>query len=224
LQNYVNGFDPERPGLPPDTFYFAPEEPWLTKDDAISHVVVLVTDAAKQRALVYFEVFNTVGVGVVLPYSGSEDKTAVEAVDVLNGQKIDVVVDGALARSIDWRATHRLGEASFMKLQEEAITRLVGAGLRLASEAAYQVASAHVRGGSNLVGMIERLVDYTILMCKRPGLTAADLDANLQGFERVCQDFEATLPFGRRCLFAAAIAPSRRKLRDAIEMLKGTRR
>lgn len=231
LQQYVKGFDPENPALPPDTFYFAPAEAWLLKGGAVSHVVALVTDAKKQQALAYLEVFNTAGVAVVLPYTGTEDTTAVEAVDVLNGQKIDVAVDAPRVRALDWAATHRLGEAAFNRLQEVALNRLVATGQRLASEAAHLAASHDIVGGSelsmsarDLVALVERLADYTILMAQRVGLTTADLDSNLHGFEKVCEDIEATMPFGRRCLFAAAIAPSRRKLRDAIEVLKGLRR
>lgn len=224
LGKYVKAFDPDEPELPPDTFYFAPEVPWLAKGDAISHVVVLITDAARQRSLVYLEAFSTIGVGVVLPYSGSEEKTAVESVDVLSGARVEVAVDAARVRALDWVATHKLSDTSFMKLQERAITRLIETGQRLASEAAHAAASNHIGSSGNLVEMIERLVDHTILMCERPGLSVADLEANQQGFENVCREFKAKLPFGRRYLFAAAIAPSRRKLMDAIEKLKGTRR
>jgi len=134
FRGYVQGFDPDAPSLPPDTFYWSPPQQWVRADGdtEVSHILALISDAKRRQALFYAELFNLLGVAVVLPYEQPNDICQCQSygLDVISGKEVSVVVDCQMLRSLDWKPTHRLGEINFIKEMRERMERIMAVAVQ----------------------------------------------------------------------------------------------
>jgi hypothetical protein len=109
--------------MPPDTFYFIAQQPWISAPGEATHIVALLASVARKQMLVYFELFNAVRVATLLPYNGTEDGRATYAVDLLTGAE----VQAATHRKV-LRFEHRKGASSGGSMKRrEFITLVTGA-------------------------------------------------------------------------------------------------
>jgi hypothetical protein len=132
LQSYVDSSDPENPELPADTFYFFQQHPWVSAPGQVTHIVALLASTARKQMLIYFELFSTVPVAVLLPYNGAADARATYAVDVLTGAEVQATIDEDALKELMWQSTHQLGEPELYRLMRERIGRLIGLSQELA--------------------------------------------------------------------------------------------
>jgi hypothetical protein len=138
--SYINAFEPPDLGilagapiphnspLPPDTFYWMPSPSPMppAPDDAVTHIVALVADPKRKRALVYAELFNLVCVGVSFPYDGDDLVTGKYGLNVLTGEVVDFTFDVDAVRALDWEATHTLGEPALFADTQARTSHLIG--------------------------------------------------------------------------------------------------
>ena len=126
FKDYVESFDIAAPSLPPDTFHWLAPQQWFRVDgNEVSHIIALCRDAHRRQALFYAELFNLVGVAVTLPYCGTENICSSYGVDVITGKPIDVHIDEAAVRSLEWKPSHQLGEISLNQQLQARMEKLM---------------------------------------------------------------------------------------------------
>lgn len=76
--------------------------------------------------LAYVELFNLISVAVILPFNGKTRVRHSQAVDVLTGEIIDVVIDEDVFTENFWEETHRLGDQDLFQIIRERFGRLMG--------------------------------------------------------------------------------------------------
>ncbi|HTV30262.1 MAG TPA: hypothetical protein VMF32_21100 [Xanthobacteraceae bacterium] len=224
LKAYVAAFDPDKPAMPPDTFYFIPSTPWMSAPAEVSHIIVLGADPNRQQAFVYFEIFNIACVGVVLPFSGAAEVRASYALDVLSGAEIDANVDYQSLLSIPWSATHTLGDPGLYELTQKRMNRLKGVARE--REWSVQVGQIIERGLSrpdggrilpeNLASLVGEVGTFVEIQWRRPGTTTAAMNDDLNHFDGLCSALSAHIPFWTRCRYRLLIRPHREMLAKAI--------
>ncbi len=224
LRDYVGHFDPEQPKMPPDTFYFIPPRPWISAPGEVTHIAALLASAERQEMLVYFELFNAVPVGVLLPYAGAENARATYAVNVLTGAEEQAkIVEEALV-GVPWQATHKLGDADLYRFKQERIGRLIGLSQERAFNAEVDALMTLAFGKgpdrpltpTDLAKGIAELVDHTLLEWQRPRITPAIMEEQLRRFDEMAGDFEQAVPAPALPPFRALIGEFRGRLTSEI--------
>lgn len=226
LGSYVSAFDPERPPMPPDTFYFMPPKNWITNPAMISHVITFVGDNSRKQAMVYLELFNIACVGVILPFNGSSDTVETYAVDVLTGDEIQVQIDEAIIRSTPWTATHHLGDAALFSFFEQR----VGAAMEIAWKRHWDANIEKItrRGLGSIDGrplmpqdcanLVKESVEFIKNWWKNPIFTPEIRRADLPHFESLCAYLEGLLPTFCHSQFRNLIEPFTADLVRAAEL------
>lgn len=125
---YAKKFHLKTPELPPETFYWAPTQQWFRIDgEKISHILIIFGDTELRQSIFYAELFNLPGVAVKFPFEGEESYCHSYGLDLVSGTEITVHVDQKMLRSLEWRATHQLGDESLYKESEERLRRIMSA-------------------------------------------------------------------------------------------------
>ena len=228
LRDFVARFDPDKPVMPPDTFYFIPALPWISAPGEVTHIVALLTSAEREEMLVYLELFNAAQVAVRLPYAGSEeseDDCVIYAVDVLTGTEVQARIDEKAIRDLPWRATHELGDAELYQFTQERIGRLIGLSQKRAWNAEVEALKTRAFGTGedrpltpkDLVTGIAEVVEFLLLEWRRPLIALERIEEGLCGFDRLCSEFERMIATPDREAFRALIAPHRQRLGIFVE-------
>lgn len=126
LQEYATGFNLKSPTLPVDTFYWVQPQSWFTTGTELAHILVLRGNARRQQALFYVELFNALGIAVLLPYDHPQDSYFFYGVDVINGNEITVNIDTQRLDALGWQSTHEVGDPALNKIVEQQIGRIIG--------------------------------------------------------------------------------------------------
>ncbi len=108
--------------MPPDTFYWLPTTPPVSRPAGVTHIVSYFGDPDRKQALAYVELFNLPGVAVVLPYHGSEFRISSYAVDVVTGLEPSLTLD-VLAYQQSWESTHDIPD--LFELMEHGVGRIL---------------------------------------------------------------------------------------------------
>lgn len=126
FREYVAGYDPdeELPNLPPQTFYFFDDRPYLD-DETLGHLICLVSSRDRSRLLFLVELFGFYCVGVVLPNPNAVEIEFSHAVDVVSGRMFTPPMDFERLRSRPWEATHSLGEPAFYEIMQGRMGRVM---------------------------------------------------------------------------------------------------
>lgn len=95
--------------MPPDTFYWIPQIPLVSRPAGVTHIITYVGDPLRKQALVCVELFNLPTVAVILPYNGSEQWHYSYAIDVVTGLS-QIVTPDLPAYSQPWVNTHETSE------------------------------------------------------------------------------------------------------------------
>jgi hypothetical protein len=117
FKQFVDKFDPttlsndndlvgKKATIPPDTFYWVQKNEWFKVPVALSHVLFLFCDAKRKESIFYVELFNLPGVAVILPYDGESDAVFTNGIDILTGDKTEVIFDSCAFDSLKWESTH----------------------------------------------------------------------------------------------------------------------
>lgn len=206
--DYVGRFNPEKPELPPGTFYFAREDGWIQSQGDVSHTVAYFGDPDRKQALVYVEIFNSAGVAVLLPYQGRETKIEARSVDVLNGIEGTPEFDTSRILAAKWEATHKFPEPAIQELLRKKLERVVGIGAVRAHAVAEEKVREDLglngelpRDGSGMSKLLAGLSEHTKLMWKRPTSTSEDRLSNLRQFTMVCANLRLCVPPSERASF-----------------------
>lgn len=223
LRDYVARFDPDQPEMPPDTFYFMPQRPWISAPGEATHIVALLASVERKEMLVYFELFNAVPVAVLLPYNGTENARATYAVDVLTGTEVPAQINEEAIKGVAWRATHMLCEAEVYRFTQEKISRLMGMALERAELEALKARAFGTDDdgpltAQRLVSSVGEIAEFVLLRWLRPGTTVSRMEQEF----RSLQDFSSAL--AEQCVtssdapaFGALVQEQLEKLVTAIE-------
>ncbi len=220
LRDYVGRFDPDHPEMPPGTFYFIPAQPWISAPGEVTHIVALLASAERQEMLVYFELFNAVSVGVLLPYAGSEDARAAYAVDVLAGAEVTPTINEEVLAPVRWQATHNLGDPELLSFTQDRIGRLIGLSQKRAFDAEADALMKRAFGEEgkgpltpvDLVKGVVEIVDHTLLQWQRPSIKQAHMEEQLRQFDKMVGTFERAFPGPALAPFRALTGELRRRL------------
>lgn len=221
---YVNGFDPDHPTLPPDTFYFETDPSCFSTEAQVAHIVAVIPDPDRKRALAYMQLFNLPAVAVLLPYTGSTQLPSSYAIDVLSGQVTSVDIDVARLLQTPWVATHTHDELAFQEMMKTRLTALIRLGQSRAADAWVEETSEKLLGahktlnsGRDMVRLVEEIADLTLHEWRRPFITVDQMTANLKHYDQLCAGLTECLPRSRRWLFRCAISPQRKRLNETLQ-------
>jgi len=117
FKRFVDNFDPmtlsndsdlidKKATIPPNTFYWVQQTEWFKVPVEISHVLFLFCDAKRKESIFYVELFNLPGVAVILPYDGESDAVFTDGIDIITGDKTEVIFDSCAFKSLKWESTH----------------------------------------------------------------------------------------------------------------------
>jgi hypothetical protein len=230
LKTYVQAFDPDKPAMPPDTFYFLPSAGWVSAPAEVSHIIALVADPKRLQALVYFEIFNLACVAVVLPYDGTTEVHASYALDVLSGTEVAAQVDYQAVLAASWSATHRLGDPALYRFTQERMHRL----MQIARHREWSVQIGEIVGTglgpadgapilpAHLAKLVGEIAAFVVLQWKRPGTTTATMEDDLNRFDGLCAALSKHLPFWMRCRYRSLARPHRGMLAKKIRELSAS--
>jgi len=112
FHEFVRSFQSLKGQLPPDTFYYMPDEPPFSTDAEIAHQLVLIGSAEHMRAYGYVSLFGIEGIAVILPYDRQLDFVGQYAVDVMAGKDIRVRNIEAAKLKLPWTVTHPPGQGA----------------------------------------------------------------------------------------------------------------
>ncbi len=222
LEDYVSQFDPEQPKMPPDTFYFIPSDEWISSPAEVSHIVAIMGCAKGQRALVYFELFNAVSVGVLLPYSGQSNICETYAVDVLSGREIVPVIEKSVIFGLPWEATHQLGDPDLYEITANRIGRLLQISQERAWDARIEALKADIFSFDDelpltpeeMANGVGKLADFVLLEWQRPLMTVEMMKADMETFSELCSHLLSGIPASGRGAFQSLTQPYQQKLAD----------
>lgn len=119
--SYIESIDEHtqpRP-LPADTFYFVHDHDWFKLDAELGHCLILYCDPNRKQAIFFSQLFNMLGIAVLMPYAGTVQLLHSYGVDILEGQDVSVMVDIDMLRGMEWKETHRLGEPELYAINEK---------------------------------------------------------------------------------------------------------
>lgn len=119
--SYIESIDEHtqpRP-LPPDTFYFIHDHDWFKLDAEMGHCLILYCDPNRKQAIFFSQLFNMLGIAVLMPYAGKDQLLHSYGVDVLEGRDVSVTVDLEMLRKLEWKETHRLGQPELYAINEK---------------------------------------------------------------------------------------------------------
>jgi hypothetical protein len=229
LKDYVARLDPEKVELPPDTFYFFQQPPWITAPGDVTHIVALIASAERRKMLIYFELFSSVSVAVLLPYNRTEDRTATHAVDVLTGAEVHATINEEALANVAWEATHRLGDAELYRLMQVRVGRLIGLSQELAWKAQVEMLKERALGNDEdgpltpqkMVDAVGHVAEFVLLHWQHPLTTMTRMEEELRGFDRLCSGLEHLIVSPGRPSFRAAIAGHRDRLVSAVARERG---
>lgn len=215
LKEYVASFDPEKPTLPPDTFYFIPSKAWITSSAQVSHILALAGDARSGKLLIYVELFNLAKVAVLLPYAGTADIRNTYGLDVLSGEQTPVQIDDQGLMTVPWRATHRLGDAElyadaarqFRTLIGIAHERERGAAIGQIVERAFGPADGRRLTSMDYANLVAEIVAFTKDAWKDPTYLPEQREQDLLRFKELCQKLESMIPPASRAEFRRLVGP-----------------
>lgn len=156
--NYINSFDDNtqpRP-MPPETFYFIHQESWFKIEAEVGHCLILYGDPIRKQAIFFSQLFNMLGIAVLMPFAGSEPVLHTYGVDILEGKDASVHVNTATLCGLDWKETHKLGEPELYAInQEKSSTLMQIASNRQFTRTSKAIWSKHT-AGKNLNGPMSR--------------------------------------------------------------------
>lgn len=139
---YINSFDENtqpRP-MPPDTFYFIHRESWFRLESEMGHCLILYGDPIRKQAIFFSQLFNMLGIAVLMPFAGDDPILYTYGVDILEGKDVDVHVNTASLCGLEWTETHKLGDAELYVINQERGNKL----LRTASNRRFDRASEEI--------------------------------------------------------------------------------
>lgn len=220
LKDYVDRFDPDEPEMPPDTFYFCPAIQWISAPSEVTHLIAFLASANQKEALVYFELFNTVPIAVLMPYAGLKDVRETYAVDVLTGADLKVTIDEKLIEDLPWRQTHEVGDAELRRFTKERIEKLIRISQDRAFEAEVESLITRAFGtdkerrltSTDFVNLIAEIVEFVQLEWRRPLVTLESMEDTLHKFTPLCLGFEKILAAQSHQDFLESVEPHRLKL------------
>lgn len=228
LRSYVADFDPNKPALPPDTFYFMPEPRWIaTPQTAVAHILSLTGEAGSGRLLVYIEYFNLVGIGVLLPFAGREDIQLSYAIDVLSGMEADLYIYPSNLRRVPWTATHQLGESSLYSLTQNRFEGVIKLALKRGQDAlsngmferAFGAPDGRPLTATSYANLIGEVTNYIEQTWKNPAVTCEMRQVQLATFHDFFSKLLGQIPIGTRSEFSRLATPYKNKLvRSASEV------
>lgn len=102
--------------LPPDTFYWEPEHPWLDTPHAGTHTVCTVLSRRKAQVLTIVRLVGLPSVAILTDYNGSRNRVVSSTVDIIKGELLYIVPNAQYIVNQNWSETHKLGEAAIMQL------------------------------------------------------------------------------------------------------------
>lgn len=228
LRSYIAGLDPDAPVMPPDTFYFFTSPSWISAPGEVTHIVGLIASVERRRMLVYFELFNAVAVGVLLPYAGDEDALKTYAVDLLTGSEVPVSIDGPALAQLTWQETHRLGDAELYRIIGERLRRVVGVAQRRAYHAEIDTLMRQAFGAAGdkpltptgLLDGIVKLCDWLLEQWQRPRFPTTVMEEQLIGFDEMAAGFGKAFEGPLRSHYWELMVVFRRRLQQEISMKK----
>jgi hypothetical protein len=217
LKRYITDFDLNNPTLPPDTFYFMPEPRWISTPGAVAHVLSLSGDGGSGRLFAYIEYFNLVGIGVLLPFAGTQDIRVSYAIDLLSGKEPNLYIYPSRLKGLPWAATHQLGESSLFSLTqsrfEDVIKLALARGFDALSsgmiERAFGAPDGRPLNASAYANLIGEVADYLERSWKRPEITREMRRDQLAAFDGLCSNFSGHIPVAARLEFSRMMTPHR---------------
>ena len=130
---YYDLLDADPVSLPPDTFYWEPEQQWVELPNAATHLITTIISARLAKAITVVRLVGLPGVAVVTDYNGDRSRSVTYGVDVVEGADVSLLVDASAVARMPWQPTHRLGETSLFELQ----TRRMNEVAKLAQDLGY---------------------------------------------------------------------------------------
>jgi hypothetical protein len=139
FKEFVDDFEPttlssdvdpidKNAAIPPDTFYWVQQTEWFKVSVDISHVLLLFCDSKRKESIFYVELFNLPGVAVILPYDGDTDAVFTNGIDVITGDKTEVIFDSCAFKSLKWESTHpwEIGKLDeFFSIAKQKVERVI---------------------------------------------------------------------------------------------------
>lgn len=157
---YVEAFDVNKREMPPNTFYFSHDDPWVTVQAEVSHCLVLCSDVVRHKIIFFAQIFNQPGIAVIFPYSGDIDFCETYAVDILTGKPAVIFVNEKKLRSLDWFETHKNGDAELFTLIEKRSGPLIQRAQLKDLARAHQKIVEKASGGGNAIITTESKEEY----------------------------------------------------------------
>lgn len=215
FRNFVLKYDPEKPSMPPDTFYFIPEHAWISAKGDVTHIMSLITDAKKGNMLIYIELFNTVCVGVRIPFDGNIDACASYGIDVLTGQEVQVLINEEYVSGLPFSATHKPGDKVLRDLMQDKLARIIAISQELAFNAQMKEILFRAFGspdGRPLLAvdyakLVEEIARFIAIELERPLTTVEHKKQASKLFEELCSKMTSRIPGHLRAEFLDLIMP-----------------
>jgi hypothetical protein len=223
LRRFVDTFDPDKPDLPPDTFFFMPDRPWLAAPGEATHIVALLGDAASGKMLVCVRLFGVMTVAVVLPYADARDRVESYTIDVLTGTEVPARIDMALLGGIPWQATHQNGDpdlqraviAGIEKLLALARDRMHKAEVAMLVKRAFGPDETKPITGQDVSRLVSEIASFVLHEWERPSTTIADRKSDILGFEALCDRLEKAVRPSERTTYRTAVRSELQRMQDA---------
>jgi hypothetical protein len=224
LRSFFNAFDPDNPDLPPDTFFFMPDHPWLIAPGEATHIVALRGDAASGKMLVCVRLFGIMTVAVVLPYAGTSDRLESYAIDVLTGSEVTANVDVPMLASIPWQATHQNGDpglqraviAGIDKLLAVARDRMHKAEVAMLIERAFGPDETKRITGQDVGRLVAEIASFVLHEWERPLATIADRESDIVGFKALCAQLEKAVRPSERNAYRTVARSEQQRMDGAL--------
>jgi hypothetical protein len=193
--SYISSFDEKtdpRP-LPADTFYFIHEKQWFNLDAEMGHCLIFFGDPIRQKGIFFSQLFNMLGIAVLMPFTGNEEVLHTYGVDILKGLDVSVSVDSAALLALEWKETHKLGEPELYKINEirgNALMRLAGARGFAKAQDAIWAKHQHGKDINSAMTREERTAVYKDLcqLLQQHQLTPAAHEENLRGLKLLFEE------------------------------------
>ncbi len=221
FNGYVDDFDLSQPTLPPDTFYFMPEKPFLQASGEITHILALVGDPSTRTMLFYAELFNAFAIGVTWPYEGDAQVCKTYAVDIISGKEIPAQVDINGVKSLPWASTHILGDADLYTRSKARMDQILHVAVARQWENQLDEVTTRAWGPAdgrqlNLEDQIRLLEEWALFIehiWTNPAVTSEIRQEMIAAFEDILSEMVSKLPPSIKSAFALLCQPLANQLR-----------
>lgn len=220
FRDFVLNYDPEKPLMPPDTFYFIPERAWISAEGKVTHIVSLITDTKKGNMLIYIELFNTICVGVLFPFGGNIDACASYGVDVLSGQEVQVSINEEYVSGLPFSATHQPGDKALCGLMQDKLARIIAISQELVFNAQMEEMLHRAFGSpdgrpllaADYAKLVEEIARFIASELERPLTTIEHKKHAVKLFGELCSEMAFRIPGHLRTDFLSLIMPHKQML------------